>query len=527
MADIKNKYYRLLQDFDALVRRIKKSTSVNPNETAKQKRERIARLEKDYIAWFEYYFPNFAKYKCAWFHKELAKKIIGNKKIRALAEWYRSAAKSVHIDMGIPLFLYLAKKDLNFMLLVGETEPKAYTLLAGVQAQLQYNERLKNDYGEKFQGGSWAEGDFTTRDGVRFIAIGFGSSPRGAREDDSRPDYIAVDDVDNRRHVNNDRLMEEGLEAITEDIWGCFDSADSATERFVYANNNFHKNGITNRLKQYFLAAIRRAEEEGERTDFYISTVNAVKDLKSFTPNWPEKTSHDYWRKKYNNTPYRSFMREYMNTHVADGSVFKRENILYGKMLPLSEYDSLVFYGDLSYKDAGDFKALILVGKKGREFHVIYTYLSRGSRTKCASWLYDLYEKKRLDRYNIKYLIEGLFAMDEFVNDFDLEGDTRGYYIPVVPDKRGKANKYDRIESISGHFERNRVIFNEDELNNIHQITLTDQLLAFAKGSKTNDDGPDALHGVFTELNKITRVDRFPAKTVSRKEIKSRSRNRF
>ena len=527
MADVKNKYYRLLQDFDALTRQIKRAARVDINETARQKKERIARLEKDYIAWFEYYFPNFAKCKCAWFHKELANKIIKNRQIKALAEWYRSAAKSVHIDMGIPLYLYLAKKDLNFMLLVGETEPKACTLLAGIQAQLQFNERLKNDYGEKFQGGSWAEGDFTTRDGVRFMAIGFGSSPRGAREEDRRPDYIVVDDVDSRRHVSSDRLMEEGINNITEDIWGCFDSADDATERFVYANNNFHKNSITNRLKQYFLAAIRRAEEDGEKSDFFISTVNAVKDLKSFTPNWPEKTSHDYWRKKYNNTPYRSFMREYMNTHVADGAVFKRENILHGKMLPLREYDSLVFYGDLSYKDTGDFKALILVGKKGREFHILHTYLARGSRTKCAKWLYDFYEKKHLDRYNIKYLIEGLFAMDEFVNDFDLEGDTRGYYIPVVADKRGKADKYDRIESISGHFERGHVVFNEDELNNIHQITLIDQLLAFCKGSKTNDDGPDALHGAFAELNKITRVDKFPVRAVSRAEVRSKSKNRF
>lgn len=527
MAEIKNKYYKLLLDFDKLIQRIQKSTKVDLNETPREKLERITRLEKDYVAWFEYYFPNYAKYKCAWFHRDLANLLVKNKRIKVQARWYRSAAKSVHIDMGIPLFLYLAKNDLKFMLLIGETEPKAQKLLSGIQAQLQYNERLKNDYGEKFQAGDWAEGDFTTTDGVKFQAIGFGQSPRGAREGEERPDYIAVDDIDNRRHVNNDRLMEDGVNYLTEDAWGCFDSADEATERFVYANNDFHKNSITHRLFEYFQTAIKRAEQEEEKPEFAVITVNAVKDLNTFEPEWPEKTSADFWRRKYRDTPYRSFLREFMNTHVEDGAVFRHEDILFGAMLPLAEYDAIVVYGDLSYKDAGDYKAMILCGKTGREFHVIHTFLDRVSRTRVARWLYELYEKKHLDKYSIRYLIEGLFAMDEFVTDFDLEGDVRGYYIPVVADKRGKDHKFYRIESLSGFFERHNVVFNEAEKGNPHQVTLIDQLLAFCKGSKANDDGPDALHGAFAELNKTTFTEKFEPDIVSRYEMKIKSGNRY
>lgn len=527
MAEVKNKYYKLLLDFDRLVQRIRKSTTIDVNETAQEKSERIARLEKDYVAWFEYYFPKFAKYKCAWFHRKLAELIIKNKRIKALARWFRSAAKSVHINMGIPLFLYLVKDELHFMLLIGETAPKAQKLLSGIQAQLQYNERLKNDYGEKFQQGSWADGDFTTTDGVRFMALGFGQSPRGEREGEERPDYITVDDIDNRRHVNNDRLMEDAVNYITEDVWGCFENSDDAVRRFVYANNDFHKNSITHRLAEYFLTAIKRAEMNGEKSDFVVMTVNAVKDLNTFEPEWPEKTSAEYWRKVYRDTPYRSFLREFMNTHVEDGAVFRHEDVLYGAVLDLSRYDALVFYGDLSYKDAGDYKAMILCGKIKREFHIIYTFLDRVSRTRVARWLYELYEKKHLERYCIKYLIEGLFAMDEFVTDFDLEGDIRGYYIPVVADKRGKENKFFRIESMSGFFERHNVIFNEAERGNPHQVTLIDQFLAFCKGSKANDDGPDAVHGAFAELNKTTFVEKFEPETVSREELQRNSSNTY
>lgn len=363
------KYLKLLQDYDKHCLRIAKATSIQLRESAKDKHARMKKLESNYIAWFEYYFPNYAKKKSAWFHQELSKIITQNKRLRLLAEMYRSAGKSVHIDMGIPLYLYLVKKELHFMLLIGETEPKAKKLLSSIQAQLQFNNRIKNDYSEKFSVGNWADGDFSTSDGVRFMSLGFGQNPRGAREEATRPDYIVVDDVDSKKSIHNDRIMREAVDYITEDIWGCFDSEDDSTERFVFANNNFHKNSITNRLKNYFTQIIDN-EDKNKNILFKILSVSAVKNLTDFTPEWPEKTSAEYWREKFQSMPYRSFMREYMHTHIEDGAVFKYEDILFQPALPLRQYDDLCFYGDLSYKENADYKALILVGMKGKEYHI-------------------------------------------------------------------------------------------------------------------------------------------------------------
>lgn len=514
-----NKYLKLLQDYDKHCLRIAKSTSINIHETPAEKTQRIKLLEADYIHWFEYYFPNYAKKKSAWFHAKLAKLIIENKRLRLLAEMFRSAGKSVHIDMGIPLYLYLVLGDLHFMLLVGETEPKAKKLLSSIQAQLQFNNRIKNDYGEKFSAGNWADGDFSTTDGVRFMSLGFGQNPRGARQEASRPDYIVVDDVDSKKSVNNDRIMRQAIDFITEDIWGCFDADDTATERFVYANNNFHKKSITNRLKLYFKEVMeneKMQDEEGETLEFQwanvkfeILSVSAVKNLENFTPEWPEKTSAEYWKKKFKSMPYRSFMREYMHTHIEDGAIFKYEDILYKPALPLRQYTDLCFYGDLSYKENADYKALILVGMHGKEYHILLAYMQQKSRAHCAQWLYDQYEQFSLDRFNIRYMIEGLFAMDEFVNDFDMEGEKRGYYIPVVADKRTKADKYDRIESLSGFFERQNVFFNTEQLNADMKV-LIDQFLAFEKGSQAHDDGPDAVHGAFKWLSGRNRANNNP-----------------
>lgn len=514
---VDSKYLKLLGDYDLHCQHIVKSTIVNTGESSPDKLQRVAFLEKDYIAWFEYYFPHYAKKKSAKYHKRLSDKIIKNKRIRLLAEIFRSGAKSVHIDMGIPLYLYLAMGEMKFMLLVAETDPKGKKLLSGIQSELEFNQRLLNDYGRKMKKGDWADGDFYTVDGVRFMSIGFGMSPRGLREGAYRPDYIPIDDVDSKKHVNNNEIMGASVDYISEEIEGCFDtdSGDDAIERMIYSNNNFHKNSITNRLKNQYLVNIKKDEEAGEKSDYVVFTVTAVKDLVNFESNWPEKTSNDYWRKKYNRNP-RSFMREYMHMHVSEGKIFKGEHMQWGPMMALKKYDALCIYGDLSYKDQADYKSMIFMGKSGREMHVLHVLCRQASRTMVAQWLYDLWEDKKLKELNVPVKIEGLFAMDEFVSEFDNEGDIRGYYIPVIPDKKPKANKYDRVESISGSFERRWVFFNEKEKNNSDQVTLVDQLLGFEKGSSVNDDGPDAMHGCMNELNNMTFVEKFTPRITKR-----------
>ncbi|MDY0215951.1 MAG: hypothetical protein RBS19_03235 [Bacteroidales bacterium] len=518
---INSKYIRLLADYEKHCLRISQATSINILESQTDKNKRIATLEKGYIKWFEYYLPNFAKKKSAKFHEEIADAIISNRKIRALVEAYRSSGKSVHIDLGIPLYLYLVKKDLFFMLLVGETEKKSKALISGIQAQLQYNHRLKNDYGNRFQQGDWAEGYFMTSDGVRFMSLGFLQSPRGAREQAERPDYIAVDDVDNKRHVKNNDLMGESVDFITEDIWGTFDAADDATERFVYANNNFHKNSITNRLVLFFKQKIKEFEDAGIEHHYYHIRVDAVKDLKDFDPSWPEKTSADYWRKKFKAMPYRSFMREFMNTHVAEGKVFKEEWIQFTKILPYRKYDAIVFYGDLSWSDDACHKSIVGLGKIGRQLHILHIFFKQTSRAQLARWLYDIYEDKRLDKEDaIQYMIEGLFAMSEFINDFDAEGDLRGYYIPVTSNKSAKGDKFDRIEGLSGFFERGNMFWNEAEKDTSDQILARDTYLAFEKGAKIPLDFLDALHGATSELNAITFVSKFDIHSTPRSTFK-------
>lgn len=517
-----NKWLKILSDYDSHCQKIVKATNVDSGESAKAKSARIKKSEETYTGWFEDYFPHYAKVPCAKYHGKLAKLVISNKKSKTLAEIFRSGAKSVHVGMGIPLYLLLVLKDLNFMVQFGENAQKAKQLLSSIQAELEYNQKLRNDYGHLMGKGNWADGNFLTTTGTRFMALGWEQSARGLREGAERPDYISIDDVDAKKHVNNSTMMADGVEKITEEIMGAFDAADDSTERLVYSNNNFHKNSITNRLKTEFNKNRQLDKNAGDETDWHVLTVTAVKDLVTFEPNWPEKTTAAYWKKKFIKNPI-SFLREYMHKHIAAGKIFKEEMMQWKDMLRLSMYDALIFIGDLSYKDKGDFKGLFLIGKIKKEYHIIHSYLRQGSRTLAAQWLYDIYEERNLRRYNVRYLFDGLFAQDEFANDFDAEGELRGYYIPVIPNKKKYGDKHNHIESSLGRFLRKWVFWNLKEKQHSDQIEALEQYYAFEKGSGYYDDGPDAITVGFKELDETTFQENFDPRITEREHYTDNS----
>ena len=505
---------KLQEKYDIHCRRIVRAT------TRDKVNENKAKLEKSYTDWFEYYLPHYAKSKCSWYQKKLANLLINHPIVYIVLRVFRGGAKSVHVNIGIPLYLYLVKKDLGFMLLLGENEKKAKKLLSKVQAELKHNKSLRQDYGSRFRHGDWADGGFTTIDDTHFFALGAGQSPRGISHLEKRPDYISADDIDTKKRSKNPKLVKELFEYLKEDIWGTY---GGEKERFIQSNNRFSKNTVVNLMSEHFKKVITEFKEEGYKVVHHIIIAKAI--MENGKSGWPERHDLDYWKRKRIATGELSFQREYQDNPIEEGTVFQNEWIHYDTMKRLYEYDALCVYGDLSYKEKGDYKAIVLMGRLGTEFHVIAAFVRKSTRAIAARWLYDLYEERSLKKYNVRYLIEGSFAQDEFVHDFDAEGTNRGYYIPVVADKKSKSNKHERIESMSGFFERGNVIFNSTKKEGNDFKQLEEQILAFEKGSTVNDDAPDAVQSCIAELNTMGKA--FNVKTASRQSRIKSNKNRF
>jgi hypothetical protein len=275
-------------------------------------------------------------------------------------------------------------------------------------------------------------------------------------------------------------------------------------QRLVINNNRKVKGGVLDTV----------IDEIGKKPSTKLSIVNAVN--KKGKSTWPERYSDSYWKKKKENKTYRVWEREYMNNPIEDGYIFKPEWIRFADPLPYQDYDRLLMYGDLSYTDTGDLKSIHLLGQKGREIHVLEFFNRQTSTTNLVRWVYDLYEDK-LRGLDVVYYIEANFIQEMFLNDFDEEGDVRGYYLPIRADKRSKGPKFDRIENMVPIFQRGYLWFNAKKKKDPDFLTLKDCLLAFEKGSGAPDDPPDSIEGGIFQLRRLGANNLDRIRTIERK----------
>ena len=371
----------------------------------------------------------------------------------------------------------------------GKSEDNANTLLGDIQAELQYNKRYIHDFGKQYNAGDWQEGKFVTADGCAFFALGRGQSPRGLRHRNNRPDYIVIDDLDDDELCKNDSRVSKMTDWVKEALFGCFGANGG---RFVMVGNLISKCSI--------LANI--AATKG----VFVSQVNVVD--KDGNPSWKDFWKPERIAEMQQFMGYRAFQKEYMNNPITEGAVFRADWIRWKRMLPLRDYAELVLYIDPSFKPTtkNDYKAAKLWGKtKSGELHHITAFVRQCTVVEMVRWLYDLYERLHQQNVAATFYMEANFMQDIILDEFTREGEQRGYQLPIIPDKRKKPDKFQRIEAISPLWERGFVFYNEAKKNDPDMLAGLEQTLAFEKGMSGHDDAPDADEGAIYKLQQRTR----------------------
>ena len=474
------------------------------NESPVQKDKRIKRLQKDYAAFCEYYFPHFLTLRDkttgevirtvhnAPFHNSAALKVKNTPNLKAVFKWPRGHAKSTHFDIFLPLWLmFQPKRLINVMVVVGKSEESAIGLLSDIQAELEFNQRIIADFGEQKAVGNWQEGQFVTQSDVAFFARGRGQSPRGLRYKEARPDYIVIDDLDDDELCRNEKRVKDLTDWVKEALFGALDVGRG---RFIMVGNLISKNSV--------LANI--ADTKG----VYVSEIKAVD--KDGEPVWKEKWTKEEAEEAAAFMGYRSWQKEMMHNPIKDGTIFRHEWIRYKKVLPLHKYEMLVCYTAPSFKSttANDYKASRLWGKIGNELHLIDCYVRQDTVSGMVRWLYNLYESTR-DKVAIRFFMEANFMQDIILDEFTTEGNLRGYQLPILPDKRKKPEKIQRIEAISPLWERGFVFYNEALKDTPDMQVGIEQTLSLERGSRVHDDAPDADEGAIWYLQRNTRQESF------------------
>lgn len=473
MAELSNKQISIL--WDEFRDSVKASTPVDLTETVEQRRQRIVKLEADPEQWFKYYFPKYSYAEPAPFHKKATKRILNNPEWYEVRSWSRELAKSTRTMFEI-LYLVLTKKK-KYVMLISNSKDNAEVLLEPYRVQLDSNQRILNDYGYQERIGKWTMGDFITKGGVKFKAIGAGQSPRGARNEEVRPDAILFDDMDTDEDCRNPDIIKKRWNWIEDSAIGT--RSISKATLILFCGNIIAKD-----------CCVVRAQQFADHVDI----VN-IRDNNNVS-SWPQKNNEQHIERVLSQKSYSSQQKEYYNNPITEGGIFKEMH--YKPLRPLSDYKFLVNYLDLSYKAGAknDFKFSVLMGKWRDEYHILKAFGIQGTTAKFCEGLVDI-EKFVDNKVPVFWVSEEVFLLDIIRKEIQsILSDLKSKII-ITPDTRDKGDKLTRIEAALEPLNRNgKLWLNQREADSMGMKLLEGQFIALEYGNKkVHDDGPDATEG--------------------------------
>jgi hypothetical protein len=469
------------RDWDSYFESFIASVTAETNESDSERKKRVSKLEANFEDWKMYYFPKYCYAPSAAFHKRAAKRELENDEWYESRVWARELSKDV-VEMMITLHQALTRKKKN-ILFISNSNDKAGELLEPYRINLTSNERIINDYGIQENPGSWAYGDFTTTQGVSFLAVGADQSPRGSRNEEVRPDKIIISDIDTDSDVRNEEIIKKR--------WTWFEKAVFPTRsvskalQVIWLGNLIAKD-----------CCVARAMLKAD----HVSIVNL--EDKNGNSTWPEKNSPENIARIKSKISTAAYQAEYMNNPLTEGETFKEMH--WGKIPALHKFKHLIAYGDPAPSNAknkaGCFKTLFLMGKIDGKTYVITGFLDKVVNAEYVSWYYALkeYVKERTQLYNYieNNSLQDPFYEQVFIPLFVAATKEKGYSIGIIPDDRKKPDKFARMEGNLEPLNRlGNLILNEDEKGNPHMKRLEEQFLLISPQLKSPCDGPDCIEG--------------------------------
>lgn len=477
---------QLLEEWKLYYEQFVSDVEIDTEEDPSEKIKRKARLENDNEAWFRYYFPSYCTAPAADFHKAATRRLFANRRWYEVRAWSRELAKSARSMMEV-LKLALTGQVHN-MLLVSNSFDNACRLLLPFMLQLEKNTRIINDYGDQVSPGSWETGQFVAKCGCSFRAIGAGQSPRGARNEAKRPDFILVDDIDTDEECRNPERIKAKWDWIEQALIPTV--SVSGDIRILFNGNIIAKD-----------CCIARAGKVADKFDI----VN-IRD-KHGRSSWKEKNTEDDIDFVLSKISTRSAQQEYFNNPLSEGEVFKE--LTFGDIPALRRFKMLVAYGDPSASNnkakASSRKAVVLMGYLDGVFYVIKARLDHATSSEFVDWFYEINDDVPDGVQVLNYIenntLQDPFYQQVFIPLFVEKAKSSGF-LNISPDTRRKPEKFSRIEGNLEPLNRTgRLVFNKAEKDNPHMQRLAEEFLLLSPQLKAPADGTDCTEGAYFILN--------------------------
>lgn len=425
-----------------------------------------------------------------------------------MVEAFRGSGKSTYFTLLDPIH-EIAYGRRNFMIFSSYNEEKSGRFTGRVLAELMYNQRLKNDFGEFIPAGKRPALDHFTVNvpgsggkTVGVLAVSMGQDPRGFVHGASRPDYVRLDDIQSRQRAKSRKFVRASIDWIMQDLIPAL--ADSYSCVIVATPLN----------TQCVASMLEKGSDE----------INPVKTYKFPSeargkPAWEAAFPASRLARLKRTIGSLAYGQEFLLVPIAlDERIFKEESI---KGYQPEELSGLRFNYVFSWTDPSVkheekhcYKATVCAGITNEGIiYVLKARIRKESVSRMIDGMYSIYNE-----YKPQYMFfEDNGGQALLTEIFDAAAEKEGWHIP----HRAETNtihKDTRIEgTLSAPVENGVIRFYKADPG---QKELIDELLQFPDGEYK--DGPDALEGVVRKLQEYARKRRAGMPRTSRPLVSGR-----
>ena len=475
------------------------------------------RCATDLRLFCEYYLAD--SFKSKWsdkFHLWLIEKIEdvilnhSDEETRNVVAAPRGHAKSTLTTFGSVLWA-ICYGYKHFIVIISATGPVAKQFLLDIRNELEYNERIRNDFGELKNDDMWNSNEIYTKNKVFVTSRGAGAQMRGMKFNSTRPDYILLDDLETAEQVNspsqnaalqqwfNSDVMPMGCPTASFFYIGTVLSYDSLL--FHMLNDGEYSSWVRKRFQAVIKFSDSPLWNEWESivTDLtrgdnaYTEAMAFYKEhreemLEGTEVLWPNQRKDMYLYLMLRRlASEEGFASEFQNDPQTENTrTFKTEWLENNRFVDLPEIKEMCIAIDpaVGGKRKNDFSAIVAVARGADNlFYVMEADLQKRRAEQIiedAKAIIGRYYK-----YNPKIVCETNQMQLFFSTTLQRELVQAGIYLEWLEVYHaGGDSKMARIESLVPHVRQGHIKFKAG------QRILLSQLRNYPKG---HDDGPDCL----------------------------------
>ncbi|NOZ81262.1 MAG: phage terminase large subunit [DPANN group archaeon] len=483
-------------------------------ESREAQRERVGRAAMDLDYFGRTYFPHYIEapgsalheYICTRYPEMIIQAMetgIGDREADAAP---RGNAKSTWTTLVLPLWC-AAYRYRTFSLIVSETAAQSEDFIQFIKAELETNERLKQDFPDLCgEGPIWRASTIITRNGVKIRGVGAGQKLRGMRHGSRRPDLVICDDLENDEAVESPEqrkklekwffkaLMKIGQKDTVYIVIGTILHYDSLLQNLLRKPGwkgrkfksvlKFSQSRLWDRWEEIFTDLTVGKEEAEARADEFFEAHRAEM-LEGAEVLWPEVEDYYYL----------------MKMRIAEGPAYfdsEKQNEPINPEDCLFQEEWFQFWDDEDVNLEGVPHAGVVdpsMGKKGKRRDpsaivggrykngILYLDIADIEKRHPDRIINDILTYHERDPFD-QFGVESIQFQEFFKDTLEKEAHRRGLTLNVV-ELRPNTDKFLRIQTLQPWIKNGWIRFRRN------MRALLEQLRHYPMAD--HDDGPDAL----------------------------------